>query len=1225
MRSCMQLIKDGKALENLFREDDRKSQDILPALISRLVKASCNKNTDILFPHGSAVFTPGVDGVTSNVNADYKFVPKGKTFWEFGTSKDNIKKIESDYKKRSADLNIKNKRRTNLVLVTSQILNTTQKLKLSDDYTAKKVFKKVIILDANDLIDWLEANIEVSLWLLKQFGRRIDEYEARLLIDEWDYISKSTEPNLPASLFLCGNQAEAERFVEDLKKRNDGTFSFSSNFYGRDFAFFFIVSALINTHDDSLIDRCVIVKSQDALYLVNSMCENKIVIVDCAIESNFSVPLVNNVYVFFDNPLFATTSLRLTDRNNFTSILKEMNSSNMDPDKLSFLSSYNPISLRRILSNIPSIKAPQWANDKEKYQMIPLMLFGEINMDSQIYVKSLEMIFGDDYDKFLYSLNYLSEINDPPVFKYGRIYRNGCRYECFNYVKVDTYLKIVSKMEQILTKMLFEPHLFGQSTRIERTIYSIIQGFIIIAEKNENDQIHFDYFVDGILTSVVDDVQKTVSIKEYLSILTELSPVAFMRYLRKVVADKKEYLKDFSSQKRMLQYGEPSENIVYLLYSLRHCLSNEDVAFEAMEYLLDIYFTINDSKETEIAVKEFLSPIASMTGVTAIPFLNKVKFFFDYINNKKIDLSKAEPIVRMFHSDGIDSIMTVHNQTYRNRMPKTFTCTYQDIFNASEMAFEWLMVNSKNIESHIEEMFHNIHHNPLEQMKSEFKRVIANVDSLSKEQKNSIRINAITTRGNIIRFNSWHHLLNYVPLFDELIMALEPTDLFEKYKYILTNDYFPLDNPPLEDSRDIEKENELRIAKRESVIKELIDCYGQDAILRIITECGDESYYIWVSIRNNTTDFFRDIDNMIKYNREKALRCYLSNASLDSIKTIINEHPNEDVLFKALPFNQGVIDFINGNKKESVFWNNNFYYGDRIVRFIDVFEKFLEFNPFGVLAEMAYRQDVDYDQGIKLLSKIAAVINDDKTSNATHRDIYEIQELVKKMDAKYYSKELSICEFKLLSILLGGLNDYPLGIKKYFWDNPLEFAELLISLNKQRDALGDHSIGSKIYFDALFTLGDGCFVPKEYLIQQNDKVETWVQSMLSKCDSSGNEEASRLIVNAVIGVLSACPRIPGQSMWPTIEVANALEKIGTLEGMSGHNVSVNFATSVLNRRGVRTITNGDAEFVLSDNYIKNASVYEQTHPITYSAIKIISDDIKNGGNRDRVNYDLDTY
>ena len=1223
----MQLIKDGKALENLFREDDRKSQEILPALISKLVKASCNKNTETLFPHGSAIFTPGVDGMTSSINADCKYVPKGKTFWEFGTSKDNIKKIESDYKKREIDPNIKNKRRTNLVLVTSQILNTSKKIKLEDDYTAKKVFRKVIILDANDLIEWLDANIEVSIWLLKQFGRRIDEYEVRLLTDEWDFISKSTEPNLVTSLFLCGNQAEAERFIKNLRKSDDGTFSFSSNFYGRDFALFFIVSALIDTSDDSLIDRCIVVKSQDALYLVNSMCENKIVIVDCTIESNFSVPLVNNVYVFFDNPLFTTISLGITDRNNFTAILKNMDSPNIDPDKYSFLSNFNPISLRRILSNIPSIKAPRWAKEKEKYHMIPLMLLGEINMDSQLYIKTLEMLFGDDYDEFLCSLNYLSEINDPPVFKYGNIYRNGCRYECFDYVKVDTFLRVVLKTEEILTKMLFETHLFGQNVRIERTIINIIQGFIIIAEKNKNDQVHFDNYVDGILNSIVGDVTKTATIKDYLSRLTELSPVAFMRFLRNTIVDKKDYLIDFCSQKRTLPYGEPSENIVYLLYSLRHCLSNKDLAFEALEYLLDIYFTINNSKEAEKTVKEYLSPIASMTGVTAIPFLSKAKFFFDYINNKKIDNAKAEPIVRTFHSDGIDSIMITHSPTYRNNVPATFTCSYKDIFSASEMAFEWLMVNSKDMESHIEEMFHNIHRNPFEQMEGEFKRVIANVGSLSNDQKESIRINAITTKGNIIRFKSWNYLLNYIPLLDELIKTLEPKDLFEKYKYILTNDYFPLDNPPAEDARDIEKEDKLRIAKRESVVKELIDCYGQEAILRILSDYNDESYYIWVYIRKVTTDLFRDIDNMIKYKREKALRCYLSNTDVDLIKAIIDKYPDEDILFKTLPFNQDAINLINGNKKESVFWSNNFFYGEKTVRFADVFEKFLEFNPFGVIAEMAYRQDVDYDQGIRLLSKIADMINDKKMPETTHThsDIYEIQELVKKMDAKYYTDELSICEFRLLSVLMGGLNDYPLGLKKYFWDNPTEFADLLISLNEKSGSLGDHSIGSKIYFNAYLTLGDGCFVPKEYLIQQNQKVEGWVQSMLSKCDFVKNEGASRLILNAVVGVLSACPKIPGQTVWPTIEVANALEKMGTLEGMSGHDVAVNFATSVLNRRGVRTITNGDAEFILSDNYLKNASTYEQTHPITYSAIKIISDDIKNGGYRDRANYDLDIY
>ena len=76
-----------------------------------------------------------------------------------------------------------------------------------------------------------------------------------------------------------------------------------------------------------------------------------------------------------------------------------------------------------------------------------------------------------------------------------------------------------------------------------------------------------------------------------------------MRYLRNTITGKKDYLINFSSRKRMIQYGEPSDNVVYLLSSLRHCLSDKDFVFESLEYLLDIYFTINNGKETEKAVK----------------------------------------------------------------------------------------------------------------------------------------------------------------------------------------------------------------------------------------------------------------------------------------------------------------------------------------------------------------------------------------------------------------------------------------------------------------------------------------------------------------------------------------------------------------------------------------------------------------------------------------------
>ena len=1221
----MQLIKDGKALENLFSKNDRNTQELLPALIEKLVMASCNKNTETHFPRGSAVFTTGVDGITSKVNCTCKHVPKGKTIWEFGTNKLNVRKITSDYCTRRDNPNIKNKKNKNFVLVTSRILNSSTKQKMEEEYTDEKVFKKVVILDANDLVSWLDAHIEVSVWLLKQFGSIINEYDVKLLIDEWDFISGATEPSLTAPLFLCGNKAQSDKFIEDLRKRDEGIFSFSSEYYGRDFALFFIVSALINTQEEALIERCMIVKSQDALFAVNSMCENKIVIVDCEIESNFSTPLKNNTYVFFGNPLFSTVSLEMTDKNNYVSILKEIGFSNSDAEQYSFLSGHNPVALRRMLSNIPSVKAPQWATDKEKYKMIPLMLIGELNMDSQASLNVLETLFNDDYDDFLFSLNYLSEINDSPVYKYDHIYRNGCRFECFNYVKVDTYLKIVLKMEDILKTLLFNQTFCGNNERKERLVYNIIQGFIILTEKNKDDQTHFDYYVDGIFNSVIGDVSKTNLIKEYIDVLAELSPLSFLRFLRKALSDEKNYLIAFCKEQRTVQYGGPSENIIYILHALRHCLSVKELAFEALEYLLDIYFTVNNGQEAEKITKELLSAIASMTGITAIPFLNKAKYFFDYINNKNIDTSKAEPIVRMYHSHSSDSIWSSSGHTYRNSVPNTFVVTYQDVFEIHDIAFEWLMRNSEDRETHVEEMFHNIHTNPFPQTEREFRLVIDGVDDLSAEQKENIRINAIKTKGNIIRFKSWSALKIYIPLLSELIQALEPKELFDKCRYILTNDYFSLENPPVEGERDYEKEEEARNKIRKRVINELVAQYGESIFERIMIECGDKSYYIWEEIKSVTTDFFRDVDNLIKNNCEKGLHCYLFGADIDTIKTVVEKYSEYDAVFKVLPLTKDVIQLLDGNKNEAVFWKSNFFYGERTITFSEVFDKFLEFNPFGIVAEMAYHQDIDYEQGLALLSKIAEFLKNDEETENIKKELHEIQEIVERMDAKYYSEELSTCEFKLLPLLMGGLRDYPLGIKKYFWTNPIALADLLISLQNNKNLVKDKTIGSKIYFDALMTLGDSCFVPKEYLIQEANKVNDWVGQMLSKCDFEKNKDASDLIIRAVVGVLSACPKVPGFNAWPTIEVADALEKIASIDGMTGHDVSSSFAIGVLNRRGVRTITNGDAEFALSNSFLKNASCYEFTHPVTYNAIKIVADDIESGGERDKRNYDLDLF
>ena len=53
-------------------------------------------------------------------------------------------------------------------------------------------------------------------------------------------------------------------------------------------------------------------------------------------------------------------------------------------------------------------------------------------------------------------------------------------------------------------------------------------------------------------------------------------------------------------------------------------------------------------------------------------------------------------------------------------------------------------------------------------------------------------------------------------------------------------------------------------------------------------------------------------------------------------------------------------------------------------------------------------------------------------------------------------------------------------------------------------------------------------------------------------------------------------------------------------------------------------TNNKRAF-LKQAHLANGSAYENTHPVAYTAIKIISNDIKTGAERDRASYDLDSF
>ena len=117
------------------------------------------------------------------------------------------------------------------------------------------------------------------------------------------------------------------------------------------------------------------------------------------------------------------------------------------------------------------------------------------------------------------------------------------------------------------------------------------------------------------------------------------------------------------------------------------------------------------------------------------------------------------------------------------------------------------------------------------------------------------------------------------------------------------------------------------------------------------------------------------------------------------------------------------------------------------------------------------------------------------------------------MDQKYYTNELSLCEFKLLSVLKSGIEDYPMGIKKYFWDHPDELGKLLIQLHEQKDSLPSGSMGQKILFEAIFSFGGGCYIPSEYIVQRRSDIKKWVNEVLLTSKDKDTETKTNKIRN----------------------------------------------------------------------------------------------------------------
>lgn len=551
--------------------DEVISRVLLPVLVRKLIKESLPDTaiSEINFPGYENISRHGVDGkLISTTNHPY--IPKGKSVWECGTSRDIERKATEDIDNRIDEAD------TDTVYVCVSSRNWTAKDKWINK-NSKKGWKEIKAIDASDLEQWLENCPATCFWLSERMGKGQGSLETpEKVLGDW---KKETNPEFSSKILLSNRDHQKNNLASFLKLAVIG-----SNFV-----------VLADTREEAVMFTCAVMEEIELLDYPSII-----------IQDEKGVEEVKNwMSVYTKPPIVIAKSKDLAGKitgdlsNKFFLVvagtrdefLREQSSGerqvtlphviNFDliwPDNHHASNTYytqtggSLSTLHRVLNKNPAKREPGWAKiTRSNRRFIWLALFGSwdesYEADKKIMTELAEL---DDYEKWREFTRQLTIDEEPPLEKTtgdNRGYRLFSRSDAFLAVvqkiegeDIDRFLKIA---EIILAEE--DPNYRPQNDENSIKYYrkrkysnfirsGVIDGLILL---NINESMLNCDKITNKITNFYDKIFEPEKSWNFLSDvlprLAEASPDDFMRKLYETLNDYHEKIEDlFTPRKSFL-------------------------------------------------------------------------------------------------------------------------------------------------------------------------------------------------------------------------------------------------------------------------------------------------------------------------------------------------------------------------------------------------------------------------------------------------------------------------------------------------------------------------------------------------------------------------------------------------------------------------------------------------------------------------------------------------
>ena len=539
------MLKLIKTIDLQHWADTKDSEKLMPELMRRLIHASIRDITRISFPNEDCVDIPGFDGILETTFKN-PYVPAGKSVFEIGTNKGQKKKADHDYNNRTREVSDEKKANIHYVFVMAR--KWTKAREWENDRNNEGKWKSVRVLTAVELEDWLSVCPTVAVWLATKMGIINETAKLKSLDDYWNKWSTNSKGIvLDKGILLGGREDECKRLIDYVKTPSE-IFVQSSSY---DESLAFVVAAIMNSGDQGLIDRSLVVLDDASVQAMVEQYKNIVVITNSTNRDlGYAIQQNRNSIVYVSRPLEMppygiNIELPAHDYYKFQHAL-EKSGYRDDEARTIARSCGRSVAILRHQLNFDA-STPEWVKRDDIQKIIPLLLVGRWNESYKEDKRLISELCDASYGEVSMMVQRWLFIDSSPLCRKDNCWYVVSPYDTFLYIRSFITEGVFARFAKVIKEALFDldPNAMNHLNP-EMPIYTLgkrkftglireglCHSLILMAILCDDQQEQVDDIVRGILKDTDMQWWLTYTHENVIPLIAEASPDAFLQYIEK--------------------------------------------------------------------------------------------------------------------------------------------------------------------------------------------------------------------------------------------------------------------------------------------------------------------------------------------------------------------------------------------------------------------------------------------------------------------------------------------------------------------------------------------------------------------------------------------------------------------------------------------------------------------------------------------------------------------